>query len=572
MTFPPAPAAAEEPFGRYRLLTKLAAGGMGEIFLARLEGEGGFAKLVVIKRLLPELVASEEFRAMFLHEARIAGQLSHANICDVYELGQVGDQYFIAMAYLQGVSLSRVARDREQVVDAEHVRMVAGLGEQACEGLHHAHELTDPGGERFDLVHRDVSPSNLLATFDGVLKVLDFGIAKVRGVPRMTSKGSIRGKFAYMSPEQIRGDEVDRRSDIFSLATVLFETLTHRRMFQRNSEYLIARAILEEEYPGADEVAPAVPRALAGVLSRALARRPDDRYATAQAMGVALREAVAELGGPLPPPAIGERLRRLYADSLAEQRGQLERATSRVEAAPAVGSRGGAGGARAVDVLTEPVPRPGAAIDEAPAPAAEATAPTRVLRGSGSVPVVGGAPSTTVRVRGRGPAAAIGAAALVVAGAATLVWLLARPGGATSAQGADASALLLAPAADADAGPADAAPAADAVVVAPTPPPPIDAGRRRPATHRPGHRRVHSEPAKPDRPPAAPSEPGYFSIDSTPFAVIYIDGDRAGETPIIHRPLPPGPHRVRAVTEDGRSRTFSIRVRSGHETPKRLDW
>jgi len=564
MTVTPAPATGEELFGRYRLLTKLAAGGMGEIFLARLDGEGGFAKLVVIKRLLPELVASEEFRAMFLHEARIAGQLSHANICDVYELGQVGEQYFIAMAYLQGVSLSRIARDREQPVDTDHVRMIAGLGEQACEGLHHAHELTGPTGERFDLVHRDVSPSNLLATFDGVLKVLDFGIAKVRGVPRMTTKGSIRGKFAYMSPEQIRGDEVDRRSDIFSLATVLFETLTHRRMFQRNSEYLIARAILEEDYPDAREVAPAVPPVLAAVLARALARRPEDRFANAQAMGAALREAVAELGGPLPSPAIGDRLRRLYPDSLAEQRGQLERATSRVEAAPPVAGRGSDDAGRGVEVSTEPVPRPGSAHAEP----TETTAPTRLLRGSGSVPVERAEATPTARVPGRPPAAAIGAVVLLLAGAATLFWLLRRPDGTTRALTADAGissapderGSAAAPPAEL---PADAAPAADAESVAA---PAVDAGR--PVRRRP-HRRSHGE--KVER-PSPTAEPGYFSIDSTPFAIIYIDGERVGETPIIHRALSPGKHQVRAVTEDGHSRSFSIRVRSGRETPKRLDW
>ncbi len=264
---------------------------------------------------------------------------------------------------------------------------------------------------------------------------------------------------------------------------MLFETLTHQRMFQRNSEYLIARAILEEAYPDAHAVAPAVPPSLAAVLARALARRPEERFATAQEMGAALRESVAELGGPLPPPAIGDRLRRLYADSLAEQRGQLERATSRVEAAPALADDGAAG--REVDVSTEPVPRPGSAA----AQPAETTAPTRLLRGSGSAPVVPADATPTAPVSGRPRTAAIGAVALVLAGALTLFWLLRRPDGAASVSMPDGGVRLMAPVAPA-ATPPDAAVAEAA-----------------PAVERGGGRSAFDRCRSPGAPPAAPAQP-----------------------------------------------------------------
>jgi serine/threonine-protein kinase len=538
-TSPRAELGASEPFGRYRLLHKIAAGGMGEIFLARLEGEGGFEKLLTIKRLLPELVASPEFVTMFLNEARLAAQLSHSNICDIYELGQVDDRYFIAMPYLQGVPMSRVATNRVGDSELDHVRLVVGLGEQACEGLAHAHELTDPQGRPYDLVHRDVSPSNLFATFDGVLKLLDFGIAKARGVPSLTSKGSIRGKFAYMSPEQIRGDEVDRRSDLFSLGVVLFEALARRRMFERPSEFLIAKAILEEEYPLVHVASPAVPEPLSWVIARALRRRPEERFASAREMGAALRESIEAVGGPLAPAAIGERLRARFASDLADQRGVVDRATEQ---------------AAALDRATESVAAP------VPVAAGGGTAPTRSLRGSGPMPTYP-APAPPVEpadsLRGRrGLLALIGAAGLI--GAALIAWgaLRSRPAPAVAA--ADAGAASTA-AAVTDAGrppppDADSPPAPDAA------PPPIDAAPR-PAPR---------DPPAPVR--HAPKPPGFYTIDSDPYATIYVDGQKLGVTPIIKRPLAAGKHTVKAVLDDGRSKSFPIRIRSKRETRKKLRW
>ncbi|MGE0396689.1 MAG: serine/threonine protein kinase, partial [Kofleriaceae bacterium] len=208
------PAAEARPaparLGRYELIGHLATGGMAEIHLARLAGEAGFEKIVVVKRLLPELVASQAFVAMFLDEGKLVARLDHPNICEVHELGRDGAEYFLAMPYLDGVSVhDLISRPREADRIAE-LRVACAIIAQACAGLHHAHELRDADGVPANLVHRDVSPSNLYVTSGGVVKVLDFGVAKVRGATE-TEVGTIKGKTQYMAPEQLLGEPLDRR-------------------------------------------------------------------------------------------------------------------------------------------------------------------------------------------------------------------------------------------------------------------------------------------------------------------------------------------------------------------------
>src|SRR5262245_27139162 len=187
--------------GRYTLLVRLAAGGMAEIFLARLDGAAGFRKHLVLKLILPELAEDERFVRMFLEEARVASRISHPNVCPVYELGEADGRYFIAMEYLDGAPLSSLLNKAPRLP----VRLAATLLAQACEGLHHAHELRDLDGQPAGVIHRDVSPTNLFVTADGTLKVLDFGIAKARDATVQSSTGSLKGKHAYMAPEQVLG-------------------------------------------------------------------------------------------------------------------------------------------------------------------------------------------------------------------------------------------------------------------------------------------------------------------------------------------------------------------------------
>src|SRR6201997_1859685 len=191
---------AHARLGRYELLARLAAGGMGEIFLARLEGAAGFEKLFVIKRILPHLADDARFRAMLIAEARIASMMAHANICQVYELGETDGQLYIVMEYLEGITLSPLLRKLSRDRGALELGFAAGVIQQATDALHYAHELRDRGGESLGIVHRDVTPTNLFLTDSGVVKILDFGIAKVKDASAHTQTGTVKGKYAYMAP------------------------------------------------------------------------------------------------------------------------------------------------------------------------------------------------------------------------------------------------------------------------------------------------------------------------------------------------------------------------------------
>lgn len=284
-------------FGKYTLLCKLATGGMGELYVARQTGAGGFEKLVVVKRLLPHLAEDAHFVAMLLDEARIAARLSHPNVCQVYDLGQADGHYYIAMEHLEGVPASLILRRARRAGQRLEVGMATAILHQAALGLHHAHELTDGGGKSMGLVHRDVSPSNLFVTASGLVKVLDFGVAKSQDALARTHTGALKGKYAYMSPEQVVGDAVDRRSDVFSLGIVLFELLTAQRLFWRDSEYKMFQAIVEEPIPRIHDVRAGAPAPVAAVAERALSRDPRKRFESAQAMAEALEEAAQDAGG-----------------------------------------------------------------------------------------------------------------------------------------------------------------------------------------------------------------------------------------------------------------------------------
>src|SRR3569623_218001 len=313
------PAAAEaRSFGKYTLVAKLATGGMAEIFLARLHGDGGFEKLVCIKRILPHLARDPQFVAMFLDEARVAARISHPNVCQVFELGEWQSQYYIAMEYLEGVPLSLFRRP-DYYPAMPDPRLVAGFGVQACEGLHHAHQLKRPDGELLGVVHRDVSPQNLFVTVDGVVKVLDFGIAKVQDASSKTSTGAVMGTYAYMAPEQLRNEPLDRRTDVWALGTVLWETLAQRHLFKRDTEFLTFQAITHDPIPDIRELRPDVAPLLGDVIARALSRVRDDRFPSARALGEALQQAVGPLGGAASRAQISAEVESAFAATLAEQ-------------------------------------------------------------------------------------------------------------------------------------------------------------------------------------------------------------------------------------------------------------
>jgi eukaryotic-like serine/threonine-protein kinase len=320
-------ASAPARLGRYELLARLATGGMGEIFLARLEGAAGFEKLCVVKRILPHLADDARFRQMLIAEAQIAAKMAHANICQVYELGETAGQLYIVMEYLEGVTMLPLMRRASKAGNALDLGCVAAVIQQATDALHYAHELKDRSGEPLGLIHRDVTPANIFVCDSGVAKVLDFGIAKARGASTKTEDGAVKGKYAYMAPEQLRGGGIDRRVDVFALGVVLYEMIALRRLFQRKTDYLTFRAVMEQPIPDIRRYRPDVPEPLAAVVMRALDRDPRQRFGTARQLGIAVLDAIG--GRPWSQGELGDFVKANFAEELALRAEQVSAAIGR---------------------------------------------------------------------------------------------------------------------------------------------------------------------------------------------------------------------------------------------------
>ncbi len=314
---------AQSRLGRYELLARLATGGMGEIFLARLEGAQGFEKLYVVKRILAHLADDARFRQMLVAEAQIASKMSHPNICQVFELGETDGQLYIVMEYLEGISLlpllRRFSKDQQQL----DLGFVAGVIQQTTDAMNYAHELRDRSGEYLGLIHRDVTPSNIFLTESGVAKVLDFGIAKAKGASTQTQEGTVKGKYAYMAPEQLKGAAIDRRVDIFALGIVLYEMLALRRLFQRKTDYLTFRAVMEQPIPDIRRYRPDVPDGVAEAMLRALDRDPKNRFETARQFGSAILEALSGTKRPWSQGELSDFVRDNFADELGKRSQQV---------------------------------------------------------------------------------------------------------------------------------------------------------------------------------------------------------------------------------------------------------
>jgi serine/threonine-protein kinase len=269
-------------FGKFQLIRRLAIGGMAEIHLARALGIEGFEKLVVLKRILPQYANKKDYVQMFLDEARLAASLDHANIVQVHDIGRVGKSYFFTMEYLRGQDVRHVLSACKRAGRSLSLAEALSIVIPTAAGLHYAHERRKADGTLFGVVHRDVSPANVIVTQDGNVKVVDFGIAKSNLRNTQTRAGTLKGKIAYMSPEQCRGDAIDRRSDVFSLGIVLYELVCGSRPHTGENEYAILCQIIGHDAPPPSTKKPGVPEALERILLKALARDPAERYATAQ--------------------------------------------------------------------------------------------------------------------------------------------------------------------------------------------------------------------------------------------------------------------------------------------------
>jgi len=306
-----------QTIGKYEVLQRLAAGGMAEIFLARMVGVLGFDKLVVIKRILPHLAQRNDFIQMFLDEARIATTLNHANIVATHEVGVHGKSYFMVMEYLAGEDVRsvvrRIGRSDGARLPIEHALNIAVA---VAAGLQYAHEKKDRDGKPLEIVHRDVTPQNVIVTYDGAVKLLDFGIAKASNRINETRSGSFKGKVPYMSPEQCRGEPLDRRSDIFSLGILLHEMTLCRRLFRGETDFQILKQIAEGPIVRPRDIDPTYDARLSAIVMKALERDRTRRFQTARELQEALEELAHDMRLRLSPLALADYMQALFADKV----------------------------------------------------------------------------------------------------------------------------------------------------------------------------------------------------------------------------------------------------------------
>ncbi|MGH9460109.1 MAG: serine/threonine protein kinase [Vicinamibacteria bacterium] len=274
----------DSAYGQYFLLDRMAIGGMAEIFRAKRRGVEGFEKMVAVKRILPHLSDNKDFVEMFINEAKMVAGLSHPNIVQIFDLGKIENTYYIAMEYIEGLDLRAIlarARETGTIMDVDLSALIAT---KVASALEYAHRHRDASGKPLRIVHRDVSPPNILISREGEVKLTDFGIAKAAIKAPSTDSGSLRGKLLYMSPEQAWGRSMDKRSDIFSLGVVLFEMLAGRSLFMGTSEMSILERVREAHFLTPSSFNPAIPIELEAVVAKALKKEPDDRYQDASEM------------------------------------------------------------------------------------------------------------------------------------------------------------------------------------------------------------------------------------------------------------------------------------------------
>ncbi len=305
------------PFGRYELLGRLAVGGMAEIYLARERPTvaGAEARHLVIKRILQHVADDDVFLRMFLDEARLQMRLRHPSIVHVYEFGEEQGSYYLAMEWVDGVALGKLirrAREQGNLPPPVVVKIISRI----AEALHHAHMATDDDGSSLGIVHRDVSPQNIMVSYDGAVKLLDFGIAKATIHHTKTQEGQVKGKFAYMAPEQCLGEAMDGRADVFALGVCLYEALTGRPLYHRKTQYETMRAVIESQVPSIRKLEPDLPEALDLIVQKALAKHASDRFSSAGEMQMALERWLQSEQHIVAPPHITSVLEGVFGEEI----------------------------------------------------------------------------------------------------------------------------------------------------------------------------------------------------------------------------------------------------------------
>ncbi len=306
------------PFGKYQLLRKIASGGMGQVFLA-LEKGAGFERLVVLKLILPHLSEDEDFLSMFLEEARLVARLAHPNLITILDLTEIDNRYCLAMEYVQGEDVRRLEKHARVAGKPLPVGLALRIIAEAAAGLDYAHQARDAQGKPLRLVHRDVSPQNILVGFDGGVKVIDFGVAKAAGSTSETATGVLKGKYPYMSPEQANGQHVDARSDLFALGVVLWELITGRRLFKGESDLMTLRLVRDCQVPAPSQLNPKLPPGLDELVLKALAPSPDARFTDCAAFRLAIEDYILQYRLPASNAHLSAYLRDLYAERISRE-------------------------------------------------------------------------------------------------------------------------------------------------------------------------------------------------------------------------------------------------------------
>jgi serine/threonine protein kinase len=553
-------------FGSYQLLAKLATGGMAEIYLARPQSTSvaGEKDVMVLKRILPHLAEDEHFVQMFRDEADLASKLVHRNVCHVLSFGQFGGTWFIAMEYLHGVPLSRMMTRLSKGGKMLDYRVVAAIITQACEGLHAAHEARDGNGNLLGVVHRDVSPPNIMVTGDGLVKLLDFGIAKARGANSRTRTGTVKGKNAYMSPEQILGKPLDRRSDVFALGVVMYEMLAIRRLFHRDSDFLTFKAITEEPIPEIRERRADIPAGMRAALLQAMARDPAGRFDTAQAFANAIKNSVATIGGPASPQELARLLFTDFGDEMAS-RDEILKAADDPAAAP-------------VSIITAPPRIPQATPPPIPAQPATSGEVSQVLRAKTPTGPQSSVPTMIVGQHGTGRVQLVdldavldlssdmGADAWMAEGGTNLLaahrWKSIRNALiAIAIFGVVAVGIVLVVQFLGNRSQSQnhvVAATADAAIRQPIHDIPIDAP---------------DGMTQEQKDIVALSKFGFYSLTSNAKTTVYVDDKQIGDTPLTRLPLKPGPHTVKLVGPKGKTKILKIVINGGGDTDSgSQDW
>ncbi len=431
----PAPtvsASGPDRFGQYEILERIASGGMAELYKARRSGVEGFQKIVAIKKILPHLADNEEFITMFADEAKLAAQLNHPNIVHIFDLGKIeAGGYFIAMEYVDGRDLRAILELAREVGTPLPAPLAVYIASKVASALDSAHRRRDADGRDLNLVHRDVSPQNILISYEGDIKLCDFGIAKAARKASQTQSGALKGKVQYMSPEQAWGKPIDRRSDLFSLGSVLFEILTEQKLFRGDTDLNVLEKVRAAQVVAPSSVNPEVPKNLDAIVLKALAREPEERYANAADM---LRDLEAVLYAYTPAPGSADLaiyFHRLQAEETAVQEARAREAARPVPTEPErkrkakgtpVTRRTGPGSVpRVVPSAPREVPEPARA-------ASSTAAPVPSKKGTPTSGVFGAFPSRRIEAEAKSRVplfAMIGAAFLALAG--VVWWALQRP-------------------------------------------------------------------------------------------------------------------------------------------------